>query len=428
LNPRKKQRKSLFLFLLLLSSLTLFEGCEDKEPPKKTDEEILNTARAIHERVLTLDAHVDIEVSFFTPKFYMGKNHEKLVTLSGIKKGGMDAVFFSVYTEQGPRTDEYYARVWAQALDKFNTIYHVLTEDVTETVALALHPDDVLRAHAEGKLAAMIGVENGYPIGEDLRNIKKLYDRGCRYITLSHNGHNQICDSGMSRGESESEHNGLSDFGKEVIAEMNRLGIIVDISHVSKKAMLDAAAFSKAPVIASHSCCRALCDVSRNLDNEQLLALKQNGGVIHIVGLNAFVKEDPPEKIEAISDLREEFGFPTEFLAFFHAFEKAEVERRNAYEQNLQKINSRFPSANLKDYADHIDYAVKLIGIDHVGISSDFYESGYCIKGWENMGETFNITLELVRRGYTEEEILKLWSGNLLRVWREVEKISFGYL
>ena len=254
--------------------------------------------------------------------------------------------------------------------------------------------------------------------------MKKFYELGARYITLCHFGHNQICDSSMPGEGPESEHNGISEFGKKVITELNRLGIMVDVSHVSKKSMLDAVKLSKTPIIASHSSCSALCDVPRNLDDEQLLALKENGGVINMVGIAPYIKEDPPAKQEAINSLRKELGFPLDFGLFVQALKDASPERLHVYESRLDVINEKYPMANVRDFVDHIDHAVRLIGVEHVGISSDFYKGNMCLEGWENADQVFNVTLELVRRGYTEEEIGKIWSGNLLRVWRETETFA----
>src|SRR5690606_34958122 len=218
----------------------------------------------------------------------------------------------------------------------------------------------------------------------------------------------------------EAEHGGLSAFGEQVVAEMNRLGIMVDVSHISKDAMLHATRISKAPVIASHSSVRALADHPRNMDDEQLLALKENGGVIQVVAFAEYVKVTPPEKREALARLREEFGIRGSVR---RALEEMPEERRHEYERRAAEIEARWPRATVSDFVDHIDYAVKLIGIDHVGISSDF-DGGGGVTGWNDASETFNVTLELVRRGYTEEEIAKLWGGNLLRVWRENERIA----
>ncbi|MCG8606669.1 dipeptidase, partial [bacterium] len=209
----------------------------------------------------------------------------------------------------------------------------------------------------------------------------------------------------------------VSEFGKQVIAEMNRLGIMVDVSHISKKSMLDAAKLSKAPVMASHSSARALCDHPRNMDDEQLLALKENGGVIQTVALSSFVKKNPPEKEAAQDALREEI------MSKYGGFSALTDEQRAEYRRRRDELDEKWPRATVAEFVDHIDHMVKLIGIDHVGISSDF-DGGGGIDGWNDASETLNVTVELVRRGYTEEEIAKLWGGNLLRVWREAEKVA----
>ena len=278
-----------------------------------------------------------------------------------------------------------------------------------------------------------MGVENGYPLGEDLGRVTEFYERGARYISLTHNGHNQLGDS--HTGEREGwKWQGVSPLGKQVIGEMNRLGIMVDVSHASKDSMLQTAALSKAPVIASHSAVRALCNVSRNLDDEQLLVLKESGGVIQIVAYNGFIKTteaDSAERKAALTEARNEYNLPDPNSISQRARAQAALKelspaQRIAYEEKIAEIDQKFPGdppATVKEFVDHIDYAVKLIGIDHVGISSDF-DGGGGIAGWNDASETFNVTLELVRRGYTEEQIEKLWSGNLLRVMDEVQCIA----
>ena len=316
-------------------------------------------------------------------------------------------------------------------------------------------------------------MENGYPIGTDIKRVKEFYDRGGRYMSLAHNGNSQLADSNTGETQGYLYNNGLSPLGREVIAEMNRLGMMVDLSHPSKGANMEAMRLSKAPVIASHSGVRALANVSRNMDDEQLLALKKNGGVIQIVGFASYVKNDSKERTDALAKLRDEFGLAApggrawgrrrrwrgpqdvgcrrEFGSWdvrsrvppslrrrvgaqvaagrgrgTAGLDALSPERRAEYDKRLAEIDAKFPPApraNVKDFVNHIDYAVKLIGIDHVGISSDF-DGGGGIDGWNSAAEAFNVTLELVRRGYTEEQIGKLWSGNLLRVWGEVEKVA----
>jgi membrane dipeptidase len=288
-------------------------------------------------------------------------------------------------------------------------------------------------------------------------------------MSLAHNGNSQLADSNTGETQGYLYNNGLSPLGREVIAEMNRLGMMVDLSHPSKGANMEAMRLSRAPVIASHSGVREIANVSRNMDDEQLLALKKNGGVIQIVGFASYVKTDSKERTEALAKLREEFGIaagrggggfgggrgrggaaadatatrpcPVEGAAGAApqgrgagggrgrgnpALDALTPERRAEYDKKLAAIDAKMPAAgraNVKDMVDHIDYAVKLIGIDHVGISSDF-DGGGGIDGWNSAAEAFNVTLELVRRGYTEEQIGKMWSGNLLRVWGDVEKVA----
>jgi membrane dipeptidase len=304
---------------------------------------------------------------------------------------------------------------------KFEAIHRMAEEVYPSRIEIAHTADDVERIVASGKLVACIGVENGFPIGKDLGLLKDFYDRGARYMTLTHNGHNDIADSANPRedlGDGISEHGGVSAFGEQVIAEMNRLGIMIDVSHISKQAMLESASLSRAPIIASHSSMRALTDVPRNMDDEQLLALKENGGVIQVVAVGSFVKDEPLEKREAIAALREEMG-----ITGYRAMRTLTDEQRAEYRRRRDEIGRQWPSATLQDFVDHIDYAVDLIGIDHVGISSDF-DGGGGVVGWSDASESPNVTLELVRRGYSEEEIRKLWGSNLLRVWREVERVA----
>jgi membrane dipeptidase len=277
---------------------------------------------------------------------------------------------------------------------------------------LATSPGDVERIAKTGKRVIMIGVENGFAIGKDMSNVERFYNLGARYITLSHNGHNDICDSCNPRkklGDKETEHNGLSEFGKKVVAEMNRLGIIADVSHISVESFYDLIKVSKAPIIASHSGCRALADTSRNLDDEQLKALARKGGVIQIVALGGFLRLGSSQRRKAISDLREELDE-----------ERIKIEQ---FLEGMKEIEAKYPSASLSDFVDHIDHAIKVAGIEHVGIGTDF-DGGGGIAGFNDHSEALNVTIELVRRGYSEEDISKIWGANLLRVWREVEKVA----
>ena len=399
------------------------------------DTELVTRARAIHERVITLDTHVDISPANFTKERNYTQDLATQVNLPKMMAGGLDAAFLIVYVGQGDLTPAGYDDAYKQAVAKFEAIHRLTKEIAPDRIELALTAADVRRIAASGKKVALIGVENAYPLGTDIGRVKEFYDRGARYMSLAHNGHSQLADSNTGERDGKWLHNGLSEMGRKAIAEMNRLGIMVDVSHPSKQANLQAMALSRAPVIASHSSARALADHSRNMDDEQLMALKKNGGVIQTVAFNGYVKVAPqvsPERTAALAALRKEFGLPAGGPGggggggMAGALAKLPAEKRNEYEKRLAMLDFKMPSqarATVRDFVTHIDYLVNLIGSDHVGISSDF-DGGGGVDGWNDAGETFNVTLELVRRGYTEEQIAKLWSGNLLRVMEQVEQLA----
>ncbi|MEE2636959.1 MAG: dipeptidase [Acidobacteriota bacterium] len=385
------------------------------------DAALVARARVIHERVLTIDTHDDIPLDFATPEVDPGVRGDRQVDLPKMEEGGLDAGFFVVYVGQTARTPENYAQAQTDALRKFDAIHRMVNEMYPDRIEIAYTADDFTRIHAAGKLVAAIGIENGYVIGRDLSRLEAYHARGARYFGLAHNGHNDIADSANPRedlGDTTSEHDGVSAFGEAVIAELNRLGIMIDVSHVSRAAMFDAVRLSRAPVIASHSSTRALADHPRNLDDEQLLALRDNGGVMQAVALGAFVSASAGMRRDAIRSLRLEFG-----LRLRGDQRPLDATERAAYDRRLGEIDEQYPPATVATFVDHIDHAVQLIGIDHVGISSDF-DGGGGVMGWNDASETFNVTLELVSRGYSEEEIGRLWGGNLLRVLREVERVA----
>jgi membrane dipeptidase len=425
------------------------------QAPTTVDDALVKKARAIHDRVIALDTHDDIDVGNFTPERNYTQDLGNQVNLPKMIAGGLDASFFIVYVGQGPLTPEGYDNAYKQAIAKFDAI-HLLTEKIAPAkIELALTAADVRRISKSGKKVALIGVENGYALGDEstaIARVQEFYKRGARYLSLAHNGHSQLADSNTGEANNEWLHNGLSELGKKVVAELNRLGIMVDLSHPSKASNMQAIALSKAPVIASHSAARALCDHSRDLDDEQLLAIKKNGGVVQTVAFASYVKTPRPpttERQAALSKLESEYGLPAGSLGRGGrggrgrgagpagaaglqgrgrggALAQLPDDKRAEAEKRLAEIDKQFPPpprANVKDFVDHIDYIVKKIGIDHVGISSDF-DGGGGIDGWSDASETFNVTLELVRRGYTEAQIEKIWSGNLLRVMEEVRQVA----
>ncbi len=423
--------KSSLIFLFAISIVVI--SCKDDSI---TEEQLITKAKAIHDRVITLDTHCDIDVKNFTDSINYTQDISAQVTLPKMNKGGLDVAWFIVYTGQDSLTTEGYAKAYDNAMSKFDAIHKLVTEIASDQIELAKTSDDVRRIHKAGKKVAMIGIENGYPIGLDINNVKKFYDLGGRYMSLAHNGHSQLSDSNTGEKDDVWLHNGLSDLGKEVITEMNRVGIMIDVSHPSKEAMRQMIALSKAPIIASHSSARALCNHSRNLDDEQLEWLKQNGGVVQTVAFKSYLNTEKYEARNAeLKVIREKvvdsLGLKWyEWSEFNQLADSVQIEfisnRRKVMAVANEKADaiSDFPPAvNVSDFVDHIDYLVKKMGIEHVGISSDF-DGGGGIEGWNNAAETFNVTLELLRHGYTEEQISMIWSGNLLRVLDEVEAIA----
>jgi len=403
-----KTKRPLLTGVVSMAALLLV-GCGDQ-----TD----NSVEAIHERVVTLDSHVDIhEDMTFDPVYDPGTNTSQQVDLGKMESGGLDSAFFIVYVGQGERTEQGYAMAKEKARRKFSAI-HRMTEHYPDRIGFANTPDEFDAIVASGRKVATIGIENGYVIGQDLSLVEDYYNQGARYMTLAHNGHNDICDSAtpLSRlGDEEEEYGGVSEFGYKVIDEMNRVGMMVDISHVSIKCMMQATEYSKAPVIASHSGVWELAKHRRNLNDEQLKAVGAANGVVQIVGLDSFVKYYP-EKGPEIGTLRDTVvaaAGDSEWDGAKHAGDPA-------YVAGMEAINGKYPTAKVKDFVDHIEYAVNMIGIDHVGIVSDF-DGGGGVEGWNSAAETMNVTAELIARGYSEEEIAKIWSGNTIALWRRVD-------
>ena len=594
-----KMHKTLLKTALVgLTAVLLLAGCERGLPP--VTEEMRGVARGVHARVVTLDTHADIDTADFTAARNYTMDLDTQVTLPKMEAGGLDVAWFIVYTAQGDLDEAGYEAAYANAIDKFDAIHRLAGEIAPERIEVAYDSADVRRIVGSGKLAAMIGIENAYPLGPDLSHLADFHARGGRYMSLAHNGHNQFSDSHTGEEDDDWLHGGLSDLGREAVAEMNRLGIIIDVSHPSKAAIAEMLALSRAPVMASHSSARGLSEHSRNLDDEQLRAIRDNGGVVHAVALDAYLNAEKHARYEAAqnltvsftdtgnefldstlstmatmtagantatfavtaftNDVDDEGGTVTVTLSAADAgtdgyslgstniatltinddesIATLNVENATATEiysslafvvtltpasnravsvsyatANGSPTDSSAPSAtagddytatngtlnfasgetkktisvpvlndmldepatehltltlsaatnaspqggntnlaatgsiidddvpelsiavspttlasvappvDVGDFVDHIDYMVEVMGIRHVGISSDF-DGGGGIEGWRDASETFNVTLELVRRGYSEEEIALLWSGNLLRVLDEVQAIA----
>lgn len=438
--------KILFLFVGTL----LLGACSETPDPVATppvsmaasesvesEAELVARAREIHERVITLDTHDDIDTSNFTASNNYTMDLDTQVTLPKMEAGGLDVTWQIVYTGQGPLDADGYAAAYANAIDKFDAIHRLAEEIAPEQIELAYTSDDVRRIAATGKKVAMIGIENAYPVGLDLDNIRDFQARGGRYISLSHNGHSQFADSNTGERDDVWLHNGLSELGQQAVAEANKWGVMLDLSHPSKAANLQTLDLTRAPVIASHSSARALSDHSRNLDDEQLLRIRDNGGVVQTVAFSSYLSvEKAARHQEARNALRDEIAADLGYTILgFPEINALDAAARDDYRRQLDEIsalmaprldaevNAVAPPVDVGDFVDHIDYLVEFMGIEHVGISSDF-DGGGGIEGWNDASETLNVTIELVRRGYTEEQIGMIWGGNLLRVLDEVQQIA----
>ena len=391
------------IILLLLTSILAGCGNSEKKLIKKADR--------IQASILTVDTHCDTPMEFADPGFDMGiKSSDGCVDFPKMTEGGLHAEFFAVFTGQGPRNDSTYNKVHKKAIDIFNAIIKNVEKN-SSVAGIATTPDDAYRLKKQGKIAAFIGMENGYPIGKDLTRIKQYFDLGARYITLAHTKNNDICDS--STDPDGPENGGLSSFGTQVVKEMNRLGIMVDISHISDKSFFDVIKVSTTPVIASHSSCRALCGSPRNLSDDMLVALKENGGVIQICILGNYLKtpEPNPELDLKLKELKTKYG---EYDSLTDSTKKIV---RTEF-KNIQKTYEK--PATVKDVVDHIDHVVQVIGIDYVGIGTDF-DGGGGVDGCRTASDMKNITIELLRRGYSKQDITKIWGGNIMRVMQKAE-------
>ncbi len=339
---------------------------------------IYNNAKKIHDEVITIDTHCDIDLKNFTDDYNYSIDTDSQVNIPKINEGGLDVPWLVVYTAQDSLNKNGYEKAYENAINKFEAIHRLINNYSNGQMSLATSSSDVFDIVNSGRKAVMIGVENAYPIAENIDIINEFYERGARYMSLSHNGHNQLSDSNTGESDGFYLHNGLSDLGKKAVIRMNELGMIIDISHPSKESIIETLELSKAPLIASHSSAKQLCNHARNLDNELLELIKQNGGVVQTVAFATYLKEE------------------------------------STYDPS---------KVSVKHLVDHIDYMVSYMGIDHVGISSDF-DGGGGVLNWKDASETFNVTHELVKRGYSKEQIKKLWGLNLLRVLDEVEKTS----
>jgi membrane dipeptidase len=410
-------------YLLFIACFFLFNSCNKnitkKDSKTETEEELIERALKIHKKVLTLDTHADTPLRMIEPGFDMSERHDPNETGSKVdyprmKEGDLDAIFFAAFVAQDIRNDDGNSRAKSLCFQMIDSIL-VSIERNSEIVGLALNPQDAYSLEKEDKRAIYIGIENGYPIGDDITNVEAYYNKGVRYITLVHSSNNDLADSATDTNGA--EHDGISDFGSQVVNEMNRLGIMVDVSHGSDSVFYDAIKLSKAPIIATHSNARSVTNHKRNMTDEMLKLMAKNGGVVQLTMLSSYLRDTPPniKRDSAIDSLRSNMK----------PIDKMSDEEKVTLRAKYQEINENYPNppATVKHVVDHIDHIIKIAGINHVGIGCDF-DGGGGIEGVFDASEVMNITIELVRRGYTEEQIEKIWSGNLIRVFKDVQAIS----
>ncbi len=395
-------------WITLLATVLVLSGCADSET------KLVKKAARIHAAAYTVDSHTDTPLRLNRMGFDFGIRNDPRVTRSKIdlprmKEGGMDGIWFAVFVGQGERTTEGNREAMEEALEITREIYNMV-EKYPEDLEVATKADDLARISKMGKHAIYIGMENGYPLGNNPELLDTYYEKGIRYVTLVHTENNDICDSSTDS----LEHGGLSPLGEEVVARMNDLGMLIDVSHASDDSFYEVIELSRSPIMASHSCARALCDNPRNLSDEMLLKLKENGGVIQMCILSEYVLTPlpNPQRDSARAMVRVKHG---------NYYELDEA-GREAFIKDWYAVDRDFPRelATVSDAVDHIDHIVELIGIDHVGIGTDF-DGGGGLADCFDVSQMGNITLELVRRGYSAAEIKKIWGGNLTRVFKEVE-------
>jgi microsomal dipeptidase-like Zn-dependent dipeptidase len=396
------------------------------------DPKLLEKARAVQKRIIAFDSHVDIPFDYGSPGLEAGTDGKTQFDLPKVERGGLKGAALAIFVPQGPRTPAGLAEARRQAEKKYQIITGIAAK-YPDRAALAFTPDDVRRIAGSGKFAIVESILNGYPIGTDISQLDDWYNKGVRIFGFVHQGNNDLADSSRPNvlaSDKIGENGGLTIAGKKAVARLNELGVLIDVSQLSPKAFWDVMSLTKAPVAATHSCVRALADHPRNLGDDQLEALKKNGGVIQIVAYSSWVRTLPKEWQDKANAVRREYGLPTEtpIQSFMPTTAPTgpplSAEKYDEYSKRIhQVLLTDAPRATVAELVNAVDYAVKKIGVDHVGISSDFNHGGGVI-GWDNEGEAINVTVELLRRGYSEQEIGKLWGGNFLRVWGEAQKLA----
>lgn len=401
---------------------------------------VMQQADEIQERIISFDSHITVPLEFGTAGNEADKDGESQWDLVKAGRGRLSAAALTVFgwpeIWNGPDaphkpTADFVEEARNQQEVRYKIIKGIV-RDFPNQVGIAYTPDDMRRLHGEGKFAIFISMLNAYPLGNDLSLLDTWTARGMRMFGFSYIGNNSWADSSRPLpffNDSPDALDGLSDIGKQAVHKLNDLGVIIDVSQMSTKALEQVAQLSRTPLVASHSAPRAMVDIPRNLSDKELQLIKNSGGVVQIVGFGGYLKPLSQRTQSKLNDLRAKFDLPplpnlAMALMPGDPIIAAWPEKKfGEYASQLYAILDEEPKATLKDLGDAIDYTVRKIGIDHVGISSDFNEGGG-LKGWKDVSEVRNVTAELLQRGYSEADIAKLWGGNFLRVWDDVQKAA----
>lgn len=400
--------------------------------------DVIERANALQERILSFDAHLDIPSDFGSEGSEANRDGSGQFDLVKAERGRLSGAALTLFAWPefwtGANSPHRPTPGFVEAArHEQETRYRIITgiaRDFPERAGIAYSPADFRRLAHEGKFAIVISMLNAYPLGDDVSRLDDWAARGMRIFGFNYVGNNTWADSSRPMpffGDSPDEHGGLSPLGRQAVQRLNELGVVIDVSQMSTAALEQTAALSRAPIIASHSGVRGLVDLQRNLTDREMRLIRDTGGVVHIVGFSSQLKAFTQDTLAKVNAMRAEFDLP-EVQNLSQASMPADPvfsiwpeQRFGEYASRLYPILEADPRASLKEFGDSIDYAVKKIGIDHVGISSDFNDGGG-LNGWENVGDTRNVTAELIQRGYSDEDIAKLWGGNFLRVWERVQQ------
>lgn len=400
-------KKHLLKVAVLASIASILFSCEEQK------KDFYTQAEELQRSILTWDTHADTPMRFKNKDYDISKdNLQGCIDIPKMRQGALDVESFATFTWQRGLDAKSTDRMYKKALETLDLSIEI-AEKNSDIIGIATTPEEMFALKKANKVTMFLTIENSYPIGQHIERAEVLYNKGVRMFGLVHSFHNDVCDS--SSDTKPIKYNGLSKFGEEFVVELNRLGAIIDISHASDSTFFDVVKLSKTPIIASHSSVRAIANHDRNFSDEMLLALKENGGVIQICILDEYVKDFPVDS-----------AYIAERKAVY-ALRSASTDKsvRDSLSQVGRDIKNRYPEQNayVADYVDHIDYVVDLIGIDHVGIGTDF-DGGGGVADCKDASELIRITEELLKRGYTKENIEKIWSGNSLRVFNKVIEYS----